>query len=90
MYTVTWLSEQAGLATEDSLEINTISLLAAVFMFIGAGMLADRWNAVPGMRVGLILAILAAFPIYLGISSGSCDSATVGKPQSASCWKNSC
>ena len=71
VYTVTWLSEQAGLATEDSLEINTISLLAAVFMFIGAGMLADRWNAVRVMRVGLILAILAAFPIYLGMSSGS-------------------
>ncbi len=71
VYTVTWLSEQAGLATEDSLEINTISLLAAVFMFIGAGMLADRWNTVRVMRVGLILAILAAFPIYLGMSSGS-------------------
>lgn len=70
VYTVTWLSAQAGLATEDSLEINTISLLVAVFMFIGAGMLADRWNAVRVMRVGLILAILASFPIYLGMSSG--------------------
>jgi len=68
VYTVTWLSEQAGLSTEHSLEINTLSLLVAVFLFIGAGLLADRWGAVRVMRVGLILAIAAALPIYFGMS----------------------
>ena len=70
-YTVTWLSEQAGLSTEDSLEISTISMMAAVFLFIGAGILADRWGAVRVMRVGLIVSILAALPIYFGMSSGN-------------------
>ena len=71
VYTVTWLSEQAGLSTEASLEINTTSMLAAVFLFIGAGMLADRWGAIRVMRAGLILSILAALPIYFGMSSGN-------------------
>lgn len=70
VYTVTWLSEQAGLSTEHSLEINTTSLFVAVFLFIGAGMLADRWGAVRVMRVGLILAMATALPIYLGMSKG--------------------
>lgn len=71
VYTVTWLSEQAGLSTEHSLEINTLSLLVAVFLFIGAGLLADRWGAVRVMRLGLILAIAAALPIYFGMSHGN-------------------
>lgn len=70
VYSVGWTTSYAGLSNRDSLQIGTLVLGIGMVVFIGSGYLADRFGTMRIFRAGLILAILAAYPLYLSMSGG--------------------
>lgn len=70
VYSVGWTTSHAGLETSDSLQIGTLVLAVGIVVFIAVGALSDRIGAMRILRAGLMLAILAAYPLYLAMSGG--------------------
>jgi len=84
VYSVGWTTSYAGLKTSDSLQIGTLVLGIGMVLFVGVGYLADLVGAVRILRSGLLLAVIAAFPLYLWMSGGgygvilACETALFG------------
>lgn len=64
VYLVSWLQAVDGIAPATALEINTLSMALLLPMVVLGGWLADRFGHFVVMRVVLVAALLATWPLF--------------------------
>lgn len=78
IYLPIWLEWNAGLSKAQAGQINTISIITAVFLIPIMAMIADTIGSFRLMRISTIVLSFSVFPLFYGISIGGYLGALTG------------